>query len=152
MGFPSDFDNTGVNNVQDFLHDQQQRKDLEDLLTRADDKNVCKYWLMCNLTGWLHLCILNILITHCRQMRKIMKIRVRRPESVHCGWIRSWGDVSDPSLLSCLLRQGECEHTLTDNVANCLLHYNLSVVLIVLSHIGRRVCNTGLVSDTFPCY
>ncbi|XP_005111195.1 resistance to inhibitors of cholinesterase protein 3 [Aplysia californica] len=38
MGFPADFD--GSSDVRSFLQDRQQRKDLEDLLTRVDDKNV----------------------------------------------------------------------------------------------------------------
>ena len=42
MGFPTDFDNSGPNDVRNYLNDQQNRKDLEDLLSRADEKNVCK--------------------------------------------------------------------------------------------------------------
>merc|ERR1711963_828578 len=40
MGFPTDFDNSGPNDVRNYLNDQQNRKDLEDLLSRADEKNV----------------------------------------------------------------------------------------------------------------
>ncbi|CAL1535557.1 unnamed protein product [Lymnaea stagnalis] len=38
MGFPTDFD--GSCDVSNFLHDNKQRKELEDLLSRVDEKNV----------------------------------------------------------------------------------------------------------------
>jgi len=50
-----------------------------------------------------------------------MRSRVRTQESVNCGWIRYWGDVSDSSLLSCLLQQRRVcayPYTLTDLADN----------------------------------
>lgn len=42
MGFPTSLDGSG--DVRNFLNDHQQRKELEDLLTRVDEKNVCELW------------------------------------------------------------------------------------------------------------
>ena len=41
MGFPMDYE--GSDDVQSFLSDQQRRHELEELLTKVDDKNVCEY-------------------------------------------------------------------------------------------------------------
>ena len=41
MGFPMDYQ--GTEDVRSFLSDQQRRHELEELLTKVDDKNVCKY-------------------------------------------------------------------------------------------------------------